>query len=155
MGIRDVTVGRSGRLLMVADVNGGPCLCCGVFGAWCTAKPYNLRTKCVGFKGSRRLARLRSFPTDAQRHLPFACLAIRPVAACGALRCLCPGPPLQRRGRDSPSCPWAWHVARSGTTEGTKSGRSGCAWRFKENVQSVALRADAPIDPCLRCSRWL
>ena len=44
--------GDDGHLLMVADVDGGPCTFCAAFGARCTAQPKELRSLCQGRKGS-------------------------------------------------------------------------------------------------------
>ena len=52
-----------GHNLMVADVDGGPCLFCAACGAWCTSKPRNLKDQCRGRSGRAAggLAALKRF----------------------------------------------------------------------------------------------
>jgi hypothetical protein len=64
VAVRMVVQERRGHLLMVADVDGGPCLFCAACGAWCTTKPRDLLLPCGGSSarsaaGLAALTRLR------------------------------------------------------------------------------------------------
>ena len=49
--MRRVVDERLGHRLMVADVDGRPCLFCAVCGAWCTSKPMDLFLPCGPRRG--------------------------------------------------------------------------------------------------------
>ena len=61
--VRNVVVEPRGHSLMIADVDGGPCLFCAVCGAYCTVKPRNLLEACPGRAGRQPagLAALKRF----------------------------------------------------------------------------------------------
>jgi len=50
-GLRRVFLSGGGHLLMVADIDGGPCTFCAACGSWCTSKPRDLLLPCVGRRG--------------------------------------------------------------------------------------------------------
>ena len=67
--LRKVLTNRQGHCLMVADVDGGPCLFCAACGAWCTTKPQNLRLPCGG-RGTREAAGMAALRRFREGYVP-------------------------------------------------------------------------------------
>jgi hypothetical protein len=67
--IRRVVQERRGHLLMVADVDGGPCTFCAACGAWCTSKPRDLLLPCVG-RSARSAAGLAALTRLRKGYVP-------------------------------------------------------------------------------------
>jgi hypothetical protein len=85
--VRNVVLERRDHLLMVADVDGGPCIFCAACGAWCTTKPRDLLLPCGG-RRARSAAGLAAPTRLCKEYVPDCGEArARRVHAVEALHC--------------------------------------------------------------------